>query len=61
MAQPDLDFMAPEIQVDMVKCAGALADMFSLGMVICTVHNKGKPLIQTNHNPNVYTKQLEQV
>jgi SCY1-like protein 2 len=35
--------------------------MFSLGMVICTIFNNGKPMIQAQNTPSAYLKQLEVV
>uniref|UniRef100_A0A336MKF9 CSON002411 protein n=1 Tax=Culicoides sonorensis TaxID=179676 RepID=A0A336MKF9_CULSO len=57
MAQPNLDFMAPEIQRQS-QCS-ILSDMFSLGMVICTIFNNGRPLIQSNNSTSAYLKQLD--
>ncbi|XP_046681827.1 SCY1-like protein 2 [Homalodisca vitripennis] len=57
MAQPDLDFTAPEVQTSSV--CSVLSDMFSLGMVICAIFNQGRPLIQANHSSSTYLKQLE--
>ncbi|XP_059143861.1 SCY1-like protein 2 [Physella acuta] len=59
MAQPDLNFMAPEVQLNK-KCT-PLSDMFSVGMVICAIYNEGKSLINADHNPNLYVKQLDQL
>ena len=50
---------APEVQNH--STVSASSDMFSLGLVIAAIFNKGRPLIQANHsNPN-YTKQMEMV
>uniref|UniRef100_A0A0A9XY57 SCY1-like protein 2 n=2 Tax=Lygus hesperus TaxID=30085 RepID=A0A0A9XY57_LYGHE len=57
MAQPDLDFIAPEVQT-MSQCS-IKSDMFSLGMVISTIFNTGRPLIMANHSSSQYVKQLE--
>ncbi|XP_046394764.1 SCY1-like protein 2 isoform X2 [Ischnura elegans] len=57
MAQPDLDYLAPEVQT--TSSCSILSDMFSLGMVICAIFNFGKPLIQANHSSSTYLKQLE--
>lgn len=35
--------------------------MFSLGMVICSIFNNGKSLIQSQNSPSAYLKQLETV
>ncbi|XP_068083856.1 SCY1-like protein 2 [Anabrus simplex] len=57
MAQPDLDYIAPEVQTQSV--CSILSDMFSLGMVLCAIFNQGRPLIQANHSSSTYMKQLE--
>ncbi|CAO1315978.1 unnamed protein product [Diamesa hyperborea] len=57
MAQPNLDYMAPENQINS-NCS-ILSDMFSLGMVICAIFNNGKPLIQAQNSPSAYIKQSE--
>ncbi|XP_050401099.1 SCY1-like protein 2 [Patella vulgata] len=59
MAQPDLNFIAPEVQLE--KICTPLSDMFSLGMVICAIHNYGKSLISADHLPGLYVKQLDQM
>ena len=61
MVQPDLDYLAPEIQVQGSKHCSTDCDMFSLGMTICAVYNQGKSLLQANHNPSVYSKKIDQV
>ncbi|XP_013179550.1 PREDICTED: SCY1-like protein 2 isoform X2 [Papilio xuthus] len=55
--QPNLDFMAPEMQTN-AQC-NILSDMFSLGLVICAIFNCGKSLIQANNNPILYMKQMD--
>ncbi|XP_049819933.1 SCY1-like protein 2 isoform X2 [Aethina tumida] len=57
MAQPNLDYTAPETQTQSV--CSILSDMFSLGMVICAIFNHGKPLIQAANSSSAYLKQLE--
>ncbi|XP_055845977.1 SCY1-like protein 2 isoform X3 [Episyrphus balteatus] len=57
MAQPNLDFTAPEIQAH--STCSLLSDMFSLGMVICSIFNHGRPLIQAGNSSSTYLKQLE--
>ncbi|KAJ8306332.1 hypothetical protein KUTeg_016877 [Tegillarca granosa] len=59
MAQPDLNYVAPEVQIS--KTCSYLSDMFSLGMVICTIFNDGFPLIEADHSPSQYLKQIDQV
>ncbi|KAJ8924777.1 hypothetical protein NQ315_000930 [Exocentrus adspersus] len=57
MAQPNLDYTAPETQTQSV--CSILSDMFSLGMVICAIFNNGRPLIQAGNSTSAYLKQLE--
>ncbi|CAG9821532.1 unnamed protein product [Phaedon cochleariae] len=57
MAQPNLDYTAPETQTQSV--CSILSDMFSLGMVICAIFNHGRPLIQAANSTSAYLKQLE--
>ncbi|XP_017884466.1 SCY1-like protein 2 isoform X2 [Ceratina calcarata] len=57
MAQPNLDYTAPEIQQK--KMGGFCSDVYSFGMTICAIFNQGRPLIQANHNCSEYAKQLE--
>lgn len=61
MAQPDLDYIAPEIQLETGKGNTYLCDMFSLGMVICAIYNQGHSLIQANHSTAAYAKRVESV
>ncbi|CAG5080868.1 Similar to Scyl2: SCY1-like protein 2 (Mus musculus) [Cotesia congregata] len=55
--QPNLDYIAPEIQL--TKLCSIRSDMFSLGMVIATIYNDGRSLIQANHSNSDYIKQLD--
>ncbi|KAL4717625.1 hypothetical protein ACJJTC_000774 [Scirpophaga incertulas] len=57
IAQPHLDFLAPEVQMN-GQC-NILSDMFSLGLVICAIFNNGRALMQANNNPLLYLKQIE--
>ncbi|XP_069166584.1 SCY1-like protein 2 [Procambarus clarkii] len=59
MTQPDLDYIAPEVQT--ASTCSVLSDMFSLGLTICAIFNSGKSLIEANHSSSVYQKQLEVV
>ena len=68
MAQPDLDFIAPEVQLAPTSQAAGVAsecsfavDMFSLGQTICAIYNDGRSLLQCHHNPANYSKLTEQV
>lgn len=51
--------MAPEVQIDK-KCS-RISDIFSFGMTICCIYNRGQSLINAEHSPQQYLKQLEQV
>ncbi|KAK1118526.1 hypothetical protein K0M31_014835 [Melipona bicolor] len=57
MIQPNLDYIAPEVQQK--KMGGFYSDMYSFGMTICAIFNQGRPLIQANHSCSEYLKQLE--
>ncbi|XP_069364742.1 SCY1-like protein 2 isoform X2 [Maniola hyperantus] len=57
IAQPNLDFLAPEVQMS-GQCS-ILSDMFSLGLIMCAIFNHGKSLLQTNNNPMLYLRQIE--
>ncbi|XP_076052800.1 SCY1-like protein bma [Oratosquilla oratoria] len=59
ITQPDLDYMAPEIQI--TSQSTVLSDMFSLGMIVCSIFNSGKSLIEANNSSSLYLKQLEVV
>jgi len=61
MVQPDLDYLAPEIQLEIAQDVTVFSDMFSLGLVICAIHNNGHSLIQANHNISTYARHSEQV
>lgn len=52
-------FAAPETQIHS-KCS-LLSDMFSLGLVICAVFNRGRSIIQAGNIPANYLKQLDTV
>ncbi|XP_068627265.1 SCY1-like protein 2 [Battus philenor] len=57
LCQPNLDFTAPEVQTN-GQC-NILSDMFSLGLVICSVFNSGRSLIQAANNPILYMRQMD--
>ncbi|XP_072033608.1 SCY1-like protein 2 isoform X2 [Amphiura filiformis] len=58
-AQPRLDYMAPEYILTM-SCDTA-SDMFSLGMMMYAVMNRGKVLYECNDNLRTYKKNCEQL
>lgn len=57
MGQPDLDFIAPEIQSTAI-CSPA-SDMFSLGLLVYSIYNHGKSPLESTLNPQNYLRQLE--
>ena len=59
LAQPNLNFIAPEVQTEK-KCS-TISDIFSLGMTICCVYNQGQPLINAEYSTQTYVKQLDLV
>ncbi|TPP59502.1 SCY1 protein 2 [Fasciola gigantica] len=59
VAQPNLDFVAPEAQL--YSSMSPLADMFSVGMVICAIYNHGHSLIDCEQNPTIYARKLTEV
>ena len=59
LAQPNLNFIAPEVQSEK-KCS-SVSDIFSLGMTICCVYNRGQPLINAEYNTQIYNRQLDLV
>ncbi|KAH9282169.1 SCY1-like protein 2 [Echinococcus granulosus] len=52
--QPDLDYIAPEVQLH--HTMSPLADIFSLGMVICSVFNDGVSLLHCEGSVANYVK-----
>jgi len=61
MAQPDLDYVAPEIQLETTRQCSPACDVFSLGLLICSVYCAGKSLIQAANNTTNYARQLDRV
>lgn len=59
MAQPDLDFMAPEM-MSSFTCSPQ-SDMFSFGLLIYSLFNHGKSPLEANLSPQYYMKQLDLV
>ncbi|VDM30296.1 unnamed protein product [Hydatigera taeniaeformis] len=52
--QPDLDYIAPEVQLH--HTMSPLADIFSLGMVICSIFNGGVSLLHCEGSVANYVK-----
>jgi hypothetical protein len=59
MGQPDLDFTAPEVQT--ASNCSPMSDMFSLGLLIASLYNNGRSLVEANLSTSNYCKQLEAV
>lgn len=59
MAQPDLDYVAPEMQSS--AAVSPQSDMFSLGLLICSIFNNGRSPIEANFSTATYFKSLESV
>lgn len=54
--QPNMDYLAPELLNHMEWSTGA--DMFSLGLTICTIYNNGRALLDTKQRTKDYEAQL---
>ena len=61
MAQPDRDFVAPEIQLETTRLATSGCDVFSLGLLVCAVYNEGRSLIHAAYSTANYVKELDRV
>lgn len=57
MAQPDLDFTAPEIQ-STCTCSPQ-SDQFSFGLLIASIYNGGRSPLESQLSPQIYLRQLE--
>lgn len=58
VAQPNLDYLAPENLTGAVTSA---SDMFSLGLLIYAVYNDGNTIISYNDDYNIYKKRVNEV
>lgn len=59
LIQPDLDYIAPELQLE--GTASQACDMFTLGLVICSIYNDGHSLLESKKNLSLYVKKVEEV
>ncbi|RWS28072.1 protein kinase domain-containing protein ppk32-like protein [Leptotrombidium deliense] len=59
LAQPDLNFTSPDIQLQ-GQCS-AQSDMFSLGLLIYSLFNNGRSPLECNLSPVHYAKQYDLV
>ncbi|RWS03828.1 SCY1-like protein 2, partial [Dinothrombium tinctorium] len=55
--QPDLDYAAPETQLS--SLCSPQSDMFSLGLLICSLYNNGRSPLESNLSTGQYAKQLD--
>jgi len=61
MAQPDLDFIAPEIQLETTAVPTSDCDVFALALLVCSIYNDGHSLMRAGYNPSSYATELEKV
>lgn len=59
LAQPTLDFLAPECALTMTHSPAS--DMYSLGMVIYALHNSGQPVYSCGGDWNSYRRYVKEV
>ena len=58
-AQPDLNYAAPEYILS--RSCDVSSDMFSLGVLIHSIYNKGRPLFDCDNNMTAFKRNVEQV
>ena len=61
IAQPDLDYMAPEVQLETASHATTASDMFALGSLICAVYNAGNTPVAASCSVSTYAVHAKQV
>ncbi|KAL5006865.1 hypothetical protein ScPMuIL_015671 [Solemya velum] len=59
VCQPNLDYLAPEYAITM-SCSLS-SDMFSMGVLICTIFNNGKPLYECKNQLSLFRKYTEEL
>lgn len=61
MTQPDLDFVAPDVQLVPASATGA-CDVFSFGQLVCALFtDSGRPLVQADHSVATYARHIDKV
>ena len=58
-AQPDLNYAAPEYILS--RSCDVSSDMFSLGVLIHSIYNKGRPPFDCDNNMTAFKRNVEQV
>ncbi|XP_060840566.1 SCY1-like protein 2 isoform X1 [Rhopalosiphum padi] len=58
-AQPTLDYLAPESGCDHIQIKAN--DMYSLGVLIFAIYNKGNAPLQSNHEWSTYKRNLQEM
>ena len=58
-AQPDLNYAAPEYILS--RSCDLSSDMFSLGVLIYSIYNKGRPPFDCDNNMTAFKRNVEQV
>lgn len=58
-AQPNLDYLAPESGCGYTQVKAN--DMFSLGILIFAIYNKGNAPLQSNHDWSTYKRNIQEV
>ncbi|KAL3842613.1 hypothetical protein ACJMK2_020606 [Sinanodonta woodiana] len=59
VAQPNLDYLAPEYAL--TESCDLASDLFTLGVVMYTLFNKGKPLYECNDQLSTFRKNAEEL
>uniref|UniRef100_A0A1B6KRA0 Protein kinase domain-containing protein n=1 Tax=Graphocephala atropunctata TaxID=36148 RepID=A0A1B6KRA0_9HEMI len=59
LAQPDLDYLAPEC--GLAESNSAASDMYSLGVLITALYNDGQPLLSSNKDWLTYKKNMNEL
>jgi len=60
IAQPELDYTAPEVQLQTAPYATTASDIFALGSLICAVYTGSTP-IRAAYNLATYASHARQV
>jgi uncharacterized alpha/beta hydrolase family protein len=59
MAQPDLDYVAPEVQTH--SFCNPNSDVFAFALLVCSLYNNGRSPLESNLSTSQYVRQLELV